>query len=94
MAAGDKLAKHAQGPYIREIQQRHKGRYGYRRMSGDIAQRRPSAVNGKVVRRLMAELDLKCTVSEEVQSLSWQRPDASLPTRWSASLRQEEPNRR
>lgn len=34
MAAGDKLA--ALKDRIREIQQRHKGRYGYRRMTATL----------------------------------------------------------
>jgi putative transposase len=46
---------------IRDICHRHRGRYGYRRVTSEL---RSSGylVNGKKVRRLMTELDLKCTV--------------------------------
>ena len=43
---------------IQAIQSEHKGRLGYRRMTLEL--RKNSPINGKTVRRLMAELSLKC----------------------------------
>jgi len=59
MAAGDKFAPLKE--LIHGIQTRHKGRYGYRRVT-ETLRKSGQMVNSKVVRRLMAELDLKCTV--------------------------------
>ncbi len=46
---------------IQSIQDRHKGRYGYRRMTAAL-RRDGEVVNTKKVRRLMAEAGLQCTV--------------------------------
>lgn len=46
---------------IQSIQHRHRGRYGYRRVTATLRQE-GQLVNTKKVRRLMSELDLKCTV--------------------------------
>ena len=46
---------------IRDIQARHRGRYGYRRITATLHQE-GQLVNTKKVRRLMDELGLKCTV--------------------------------
>ena len=59
LAAGDKLAPLKAS--MQSIQDKHKGRYGYRRMTATL-RHGGWMVNSKVVRRLMAELNLKCTV--------------------------------
>ena len=46
---------------IQDIQHHHRGRYGYRRVTATLRQE-GQLVNTKKVRRLMNELDLKCTV--------------------------------
>lgn len=46
---------------IQSLQEVHKGRYGYRRMTAAL-RNDGQLVNSKTVRRLMAELSLKCTV--------------------------------
>lgn len=46
---------------ITAIQERHKGRYGYRRVTAAL-RNAGQLVNSKVVRRLMDELGIKCTV--------------------------------
>ena len=46
---------------IQDIQHHHRGRYGYRRVTATLRQE-GQLVNTKKVRRLMSELDLKCTV--------------------------------
>lgn len=62
LAAGDKYAP--QKAQIQAIQAKHKGRLGYRRMS--LALRSDGqVVNDKVVRKLMAQLGLKCTVRQK-----------------------------
>jgi transposase InsO family protein len=59
LAVGDKLAPLKAS--IQSIQDKHKGRYGYRRMTATL-RNDGWIVNSKTVRRLMAELGLKCTV--------------------------------
>lgn len=59
MAVGDKFAPLKE--LIQIIQAKHKGRYGYRRITASL-RNAGQLVNSKVVRRLMAQLDLKCTV--------------------------------
>lgn len=59
MSAGDKHA--ALKADIQAIQQKHKRRYGYRRVTATLRQA-GQVINHKVVRRMMAELDLKCAV--------------------------------
>jgi transposase InsO family protein len=59
LAVGDKLAPLKAS--IQSIQDKHKGRYGYRRMTATLCND-GWIVNSKTVRRLMAELNLKCTV--------------------------------
>ncbi|MEB0153165.1 IS3 family transposase, partial [Pseudomonas sp. CCC4.3] len=59
LAAGDKFAPLKAS--IQTIQDQHKGRYGYRRMTATLL-KGGWIVNSKTVRRLMAELNLKCTV--------------------------------
>jgi len=46
---------------IQSLQYEHKGRYGYRRMTAAL-RNTGLLINSKTVRRLMAELSLKCTV--------------------------------
>ncbi|NMY82471.1 IS3 family transposase, partial [Pseudomonas rhodesiae] len=46
---------------IQSLQQEHKGRLGYRRMTLELRKERLQ-INGKTVRRLMGALGLKCTV--------------------------------
>lgn len=46
---------------IQSVQQEHKGRYGYRRMTAAL-RNAGQMVNSKTVRRLMGDLNLKCTV--------------------------------
>lgn len=58
-AGGDRFAS-LKGS-IQSIQETHKGRYGYRRMTAALSNGGQS-VNSKTVRRLMDELGLKCTV--------------------------------
>lgn len=59
IAAGDPLAPLK--ALIQSVQSQHKGRYGYRRMTAAL-RNAGQIVNSKVVRRLMDELNLKCTV--------------------------------
>lgn len=59
MAAGDRLAPLKAS--IQRIQDTHKGRYGYRRVAATLRSA-GQVVNGKKVQRLMAEMNLKCTV--------------------------------
>ncbi|MBA6135414.1 IS3 family transposase [Pseudomonas juntendi] len=91
MAAGDKLT--ALKDRIREIQQRHKGRYGYRRMTATLHSV-GHAVNSKVVRRLMAELDLKCTVRVKKYKSYRGEPGRIAPNKMERKFTAEEPNRR
>lgn len=46
---------------IQSIQDTHRGRYGYRRITATL-RNAGQLINGKTVRRLMGELGLKCTV--------------------------------
>lgn len=46
---------------IQSIQDKHRGRYGYRRVTATL-RNGGQLINGKTVRRLMGELNLKCTV--------------------------------
>ncbi|WP_207269142.1 IS3 family transposase, partial [Pseudomonas sp. GW531-R1] len=46
---------------IQSLQEEHKGRLGYRRMTLELRKERLQ-INGKTVRRLMGALGLKCTV--------------------------------
>ncbi|WP_419198440.1 IS3 family transposase, partial [Pseudomonas putida] len=59
LEAGDRCA--SLKTLIQDISHRHRGRYGYRRVTSTLRSEGQS-VNSKKVRRLMAELDLKCTV--------------------------------
>ena len=59
MAAGDRLAPLKAS--IQRIQDTHQGRYGYRRVTATLRSA-GQIVNGKKVQRLMAEMNLKCTV--------------------------------
>lgn len=59
MAALDRLAPLKAS--IKNIQDTHKGRYGYRRMTAAV-RNDGYLVNSKTVRRLMSELSLMCTV--------------------------------
>ncbi|WP_085985485.1 IS3 family transposase [Pseudomonas putida] len=59
LAAGDQCASLKAA--IQEISHRHRGRYGYRRITSTLRSE-GQMVNSKKVRRLMVELDLKCTV--------------------------------
>ncbi|MBC3366563.1 IS3 family transposase [Pseudomonas sp. SWRI154] len=59
MAGGNRLAPLKAA--IQSIQDAHKGRYGYRRMTAAL-RNEGLIVNSKTVRRLMDELGLKCTV--------------------------------
>nr|WP_260441039.1 IS3 family transposase [Pseudomonas putida] len=59
LEAGDKCASLKIS--IQEICDRHRGRYGYRRVTSALRSS-GQLVNSKKVRRLMAALDLKCTV--------------------------------
>jgi putative transposase len=57
--AGDKLAPLKAS--IQSIQDQHKGRYGYRRITATL-RNEGQLINSKKVRRIMGELDLNCTV--------------------------------
>jgi transposase InsO family protein len=59
MGGGDRLAPLKAS--IQSVQDKHKGRYGYRRMTAEL-RNAGQMVNSKTVRRLMGELNLKCTV--------------------------------
>ncbi|KQN59575.1 integrase [Pseudomonas sp. Leaf58] len=59
LAAGDRCASLKAS--IQDITHRHRGRYGYRRVTSTLRSE-GQLVNSKKVRRLMAELDLKSTV--------------------------------
>ena len=59
LGAADKFASLKAS--IQSIQDRHRGRYGYRRVTATL-RNGGQLVNSKTVRRLMGELNLKCTV--------------------------------
>lgn len=59
IAAGDPLAPLKAS--IQSIQETHKGRYGYRRVTATL-RHEGQLVNNKKVRRLMGEMGLTCTV--------------------------------
>ena len=89
MAAGDKLAPVK--AHIRETQDRHKGRYGYRRMTAAL-RNVGQVVNSKVVRRLMAELDLKCTVRVKKYKSYRGQPGRIAPNTMERDFTAAEPN--
>ena len=76
---------------IQSIQDAHKGRYGYRRMTAAV-RNGGCLVNTKTVRRLMAELDLKCTVRpKKYRSYRGQMGEAS-PNTLARQFEAEQPN--
>lgn len=91
IASADKLAPLKDR--IREIQERHKGRYGYRRMTATLRSV-GHVVNSKVVRRLMAELDLKCTVRVKKYKSYRGQPGRIAPNKMERKFTAEKPNTR
>ena len=76
---------------IQSIQDAHKGRYGYRRITAAV-RNGGCLVNTKTVRRLMAELDLKCTVRpKKYRSYRGQMGEAS-PNTLARQFEAEQPN--
>lgn len=91
MSAGDK-----RGPLkslIQSIQDRHKGRYGYRRITATL-QRSGQVVNSKVVRRLMTELDLKCTVRAKKYKSYRGQPGRIAPNIMERKFTAEQPSQK
>lgn len=91
IAAGDKYAPlKAQ---IRRIQDQHKGRYGYRRV-GKTLSNSGQVVNNKVVRRLMAELELQCTVRVKKYKSYRGEPGRIAPNKMERKFTAARPNER
>ncbi len=91
MTVGDKLApRKAQ---ILEIHHRHKGRYGYRRVTATLRSA-GQLVNSKVVRRLMAELNIKCTVRVKKYKSYRGEPGRIAPNTMARQFTAEQPNQK
>lgn len=59
LKAEDKYA--AEKKEIKDIFHEHKGRYGYRRITAEMRNRK-YIINHKTVQRLMVEMELKCKI--------------------------------
>lgn len=89
LAAGDKFAPLKAS--IQTIQDKHKGRYGYRRMAATLF-KGGWIVNSKTVRRLMAELNLKCTVRAKKYK-SYKGPEGQVaPNTLARQFEADQPN--
>ncbi|MDR6581823.1 transposase InsO family protein [Pseudomonas extremaustralis] len=78
---------------IQTIQNEHKGRFGYRRMTLELRKER-SLINGKTVRRLMGELGLKCTVRPK-KYRSYKGPMGEVsPNTLARQFEAEQPNQK
>ncbi len=91
MAAGDRFVSLKAS--IQSIQSAHKGRYGYRRMTATL-NKSGHRVNSKTVRRLMGEMDLKCTVRpKKYRSYRGLMGEAS-PNTMARQFEAEQPNQK
>lgn len=78
---------------IQSLQDEHKGRYGYRRMTLALCSD-GQLINGKTVRRLMDELNLKCTVrAKKYRSYRGPMGEAS-PNTLARQFEAEQPNQK
>lgn len=74
-------------------QERHKGRYGYRRMTAAMRQE-GHVVNSKKVHRLMSELDLKCTVRPKKYKSYRGLMDEASPNLMNRDFAADQPNQK
>jgi len=89
LKAGDKRAPlKAQ---IQGIQEQHKGRYGYRRVTATL-RNAGQVVNSKVVRRLMAELGVNCTVRVKRYKSYRGQPGRIVPNKMERKFTAQQPN--
>lgn len=88
--AGDKYA--GLKSRIREIYERHKGRYGYRRVTAEL-RRVGQAINHKTVQRLMQALGLKSLVRPK-KYRSYRGELAQVPNLLERRFRAERPNQK
>lgn len=77
---------------IREIYERHKGRYGYRRVTAELRQA-GQAINHKSVQRLMQALGLKSLVRRK-KYRSYRGELAHVPNLLERQFRAERPNQK
>lgn len=78
---------------IQSLQDEHKGRYGYRRMTAAL-RNGGQLINSKAVRRLMGELSLKCTVRpKKYRSYRGPMGEAS-PNTLARQFEAEQPNQK
>ncbi|WP_425929056.1 IS3 family transposase [Pseudomonas sp. NyZ201] len=89
--AEDKYAPLKQA--MRGIQEHHRGRYGYRRMTAALRQK-GHVINGKKVRRLMGELDLKCTVRPKKYKSYRVLMDEASPNTMNREFAADQPNQK
>lgn len=75
------------------IQEHHKGRYGYRRMTAALGQE-GHVVNSKKVRRLMGELDIKCTVRPKKYKSYRGLMDEASPNIMQRNFAADQPNQK
>lgn len=92
LKASDKLAPLK--ATIQSIHDKHKGRYGYRRVACAL-RGEGLVVNTKKVRRLMGELSLKCTVrAKKYKSYRAQMCGQAAPNLLNRNFRADRPNRK
>lgn len=91
LGAADKFASLKAS--IQSIQDQHRGRYGYRRVTATL-RNGGQLVNSKTVRRLMGELNLKCTVrAKKYRSYRGQMGQAA-PNILDRQFKADQPNRK
>jgi len=78
---------------IREIFDRHKGRYGYRRVTAELRQQ-GLVVNHKVVQRLMGEMQLKSLVRPKRYKAYDGAASETAPDRLERDFTADEPNKK
>ena len=77
---------------IREIFHEHKGRYGYRRITAEMRNRRYT-INHKTVQQLMKSMGVKCQI-REVRYRSYKGEVGRIaPISWNATSKQTDPVR-
>jgi transposase InsO family protein len=91
LAAGDKDAEVK--ARIREIYDRHKGRYGYRRITAALRQSGPR-INHKPVQRLMQELGLKSVVRRKKYCSYRGTLSAEVPNQLARQFQADRPNQK
>jgi transposase InsO family protein len=87
LAIGDLKAK------IREIFNRHKGRYGYRRVTAELRQQ-GLVVNHKTVQKLMVEMQLKSLVRPKRYKAYDGAASETAPDRLERDFTADEPNQK